>query len=139
MIHRALLGSLERFIGILIEHFAGNFPLWLAPTQLVLMGISEKQDAHVEKLFVDLRDQGFRVLSDLRNEKVNLKIREHSLQKVPMIGVIGDREVENGTITIRRFGSKKPTTLSIEELISTMHDEINTRALPPGFGADKKD
>ena len=137
MIHRALLGSLERFIGILIEHFAGNFPLWLAPTQLVLMGISEKQNEHVEKLFVDLRDQGFRVITDLRNEKVNLKIREHSLQKVPLIGVIGDREVENGTITIRRFGSKRPTTLSIDELISSMGDEIKTRALPPGFEEEK--
>jgi threonyl-tRNA synthetase len=87
----------------------------------------------VEKLFEDLHQQGFRVISDLRNEKVNLKVREHSLQKVPLIGVIGDREVENGTVTVRRFGSKKPSTMKVEELTSMMLEEIGSLALPPGF------
>jgi len=136
MIHRALLGSLERFTGILIEHFAGNFPLWLAPTQLALTGITDKQNEHVQKLYEQLKDKGFRVITDLRNEKVNLKIREHSLQKIPMIGVIGDREIENNTISIRRFGSKKPRTISVEEMIQEMNAEIETRALPPGFSPE---
>ena len=89
MIHRALLGSLERFIGILIEHFAGSFPLWMSPTQIVLTGISEAQNEAVETVRAKFFDAGFRVATDLRNEKVNLKIREHSLKKVPFIGVIG--------------------------------------------------
>ncbi len=134
MIHRALLGSLERFIGILIEHFAGSFPLWLAPQQLVLTGISEAQDDAVRAAEKRFFERGFRVSSDLRNEKVNLKVREHSLMKVPFIGVIGAREADNGTITVRRFGSKRQQTMAIDELMALMEHEIATRALPPGFG-----
>ena len=133
MIHRALLGSFERFTGILIEHFAGDFPLWMAPTQIVLTGISEKQEEAVIALRKRLKSEGFRVEQDLRNEKVNYKVREHSLQKVPMIGVLGDREVENGTITIRRFGSQKPTVMSVDDWIIAMHAEIKERRLPPAF------
>ena len=133
MIHRALLGSLERFTGILIEHFAGDFPLWMAPTQVVLTGISEKQEAAVIALRERLKAEGFRVEQDLRNEKVNYKVREHSLQKVPMIGVLGDREVENDTVTIRRFGSQKPTVMSVDDWIVAMHAEIRERRLPPAF------
>ena len=131
MIHRALLGSLERFTGILIEHFAGHFPLWMAPVQVMLTGISEKQESAVVELRERLKAEGFRVEYDLRNEKVNYKVREHSLQKIPMIGVLGDREVENGTVTIRRFGSQKPSVLSVDEWIDTMHTEIRSRQLPP--------
>jgi threonyl-tRNA synthetase len=138
MIHRALLGSLERFTGILIEHFAGNFPLWLAPVQVVVTGISGKQDDAVQALRERLKAEGFRVEQDLRNEKVNYKVREHSLQKVPLIGVLGDREVENGTVTIRRFGSKRPTVLSVDEWIEQMHVEIKERHLPPNFKDDQK-
>jgi len=138
MIHRALLGSLERFTGILIEHFAGNFPLWLAPVQVVVTGISGKQDDAVQALRERLKAEGFRVEQDLRNEKVNYKVREHSLQKVPLIGVLGDREVENGTVTIRRFGSKRPTVLSVDEWIEQMHVEIKERHLPPNFNDDQK-
>jgi threonyl-tRNA synthetase len=134
MIHRALLGSLERFTGILIEHFAGSFPLWMSPTQIVLTGIAGAQNDAVRAAEARLFERGFRVKSDLRNEKVNLKIREHSLMKVPFIGVIGGREAENGTVTVRRFGSKKNTTMSIEDLMDLMDTEITTRALPPGFG-----
>ena len=136
LIHRALLGSLERFTGILIEHFAGSFPLWMTPTQLVLTGISEAQNEVVSAVEQRFFARGFRVISDLRNEKVNLKIREHSLKKVPFIGVIGGREAENDTITIRRFGTKHQKTMPISELMDLMDAEISSKALPPGFGID---
>jgi threonyl-tRNA synthetase len=136
MIHRALLGSMERFIGILIEHFAGNFPLWMSPVQIVLTGISEAQNEAVEAVAKQFFDRGFRVKTDLRNEKVNLKVREHSLAKVPFIGVIGGREAENGTITIRRFGAPNQTTLLVSDLLDQMDAEVASRALPPGFGLD---
>jgi threonyl-tRNA synthetase len=134
LIHRALLGSLERFIGILIEHFAGSFPLWMAPVQVVLTGISEAQDDVVRAAEKRFFDRGFRVRTDLRNEKVNFKIREHSLQKVAFIGVIGGREAENDTVTVRRFGNKHNKTMGIDELMDLMDEEIRSRALPPGFG-----
>ena len=124
---------MERFVGILIEHFAGAFPLWLAPTQLVLAGITDNQNDHIRSLERRFLDEGFRIETDLRSEKVNLKVREHSLQKVPLIGVFGDREVENGTVSIRRLGSKKSEVMTVDELIKRMHHEIETRALPPGF------
>jgi threonyl-tRNA synthetase len=136
MIHRALLGSFERFTGILIEHFAGSFPLWMSPTQIVLTGISEAQNEAVKAVEQRFFDAGFRVKTDLRNEKVNLKVREHSLQKVPFIGVIGGREAENDTITVRRFGAPKQTTLAVEDLLEQMTQEVSSRALPPGFGLD---
>lgn len=131
MIHRALLGSLERFMGILIEHYAGNFPLWIAPTQIVLTGITDKQNAAVDALRERLKAEGFRVEADLRNEKVNYKIREHSVGKIPVIGVLGDKEIENGTLTIRRLGSDKQTTLSVEALMEALKEEIRTLAQPP--------
>ncbi len=130
MIHRALLGSLERFTGILIENFVGHFPLWLSPVQAVLTGITDKQNAHVEKMVEKMKAAGLRVEADLRNEKVNYKIREHSVQKVPMILVFGDREIENGTVTVRRLGSEKQTTLEMTALIKAMQEEIGSRALP---------
>jgi threonyl-tRNA synthetase len=137
MIHRALLGSMERFIGILIEHFAGNFPLWLATNQIVLTGINDDQNDAVNAAYQRFFDAGFRVETDLRNEKVNLKVREHSLRKVPFIGVIGGREAENGTITVRRFGNPKQQTLAIDELLVQMTQEVQDRSLPPGFGLDE--
>jgi threonyl-tRNA synthetase len=133
MIHRALLGSLERFIGILIEHFAGAFPMWLAPTQIMLTGITSDQDDAVIALRKRLVDAGFRAELDIRNEKVNFKVREHSLQKIPLIGVIGRREIEEGTISVRRFGNPRPTVMSIEDLFTSMQDELATRALPYSF------
>ena len=130
MIHRALLGSLERFTGILIENFSGHFPLWLAPTQLVLSAITDKQNSHVEELVAKFKAAGIRVNGDMRNEKINYKIREHSVQKVPYIGVIGDKEIADGTITIRRFGSNGQTTVKVEDFLAQMREEIRTRALP---------
>ena len=131
MLHRALFGSLERFTGILIENFAGNFPLWLAPTQVVLTGITDKQNPAVEALCTRLKAAGLRAEVDLRNEKVNYKIREHSVGKVPVIGVVGNKELAEDTITIRRLGSPAQTTLKVADLISQLQAEVTSKALPP--------
>lgn len=131
MLHRALFGSIERFMGILIEHFAGNFPLWLAPEQIVLTGIVEKHNDAVKELEKRLNIEGFRVQADTRNEKVNYKVREHSAAKVPVIGVLGDKEIENGQITVRRLGSNNQTTMDLEDFIFSLKEEVATKALPP--------
>jgi threonyl-tRNA synthetase len=101
MLHRAIVGSMERFIGILIEHHAGNFPAWLAPVQAVVMNITDSQADYVSEVTQTLVKQGFRVQADLRNEKIGYKIREHTLQKVPYLLVVGDRERENGLVSVR--------------------------------------
>jgi threonyl-tRNA synthetase len=101
MLHRAIVGSMERFIGILIEHHAGAFPAWLAPVQAVVMNITDAQGEYTNEVTQSLLKQGFRVESDLRNEKIGYKIREHALQKIPYLLVIGDREKENGTVAVR--------------------------------------
>src|SRR5690606_2148815 len=101
MLHRAIVGSMERFIGILIEHYAGVLPPWLAPVQAVLLTITDAQADYIEAVRKALANQGFRVESDLRNEKIGYKIREHTLQKVPYLLVAGDREKEQGTIAVR--------------------------------------
>ncbi|MCP4355677.1 MAG: threonine--tRNA ligase [Proteobacteria bacterium] len=131
MLHRALFGSIERFLGILIEHHAGNLPLWIAPVQIALTGIVDKHNDAVMKLEEKLKAEGFKVMSDTRNEKVNYKIREHSLSKIPVIGVLGDKEIENNQITVRRLGSNDQTTMNVDEFISTLKEEVKTRALPP--------
>ena len=133
MLHRALFGSIERFMGILIEHFAGNFPLWLAPEQIVLTGIIDKQNEAVLELEKRLKIEGFRVKADTRNEKVNYKIREHSAAKVPVIGVLGDKEIENGQITVRRLGSNDQVTMDIEDFIFSLKEEVYNRALPANW------
>ena len=135
MIHRALLGSLERFTGILIENFAAHFPLWLSPVQAVVTGITSKQNDAVEELAAKMKAAGLRVTSDTRNEKVSYKVREHSVQKVPYILVLGDREIENGTVTVRQLGSDAQTVIPVEELIANMQEEIATRALPKYLGS----
>lgn len=101
MLHRAILGSFERFIGMLIEHYAGLFPAWLAPTQAVVMNITDKQGEWAEEVVRQLEQSGFRAKSDLRNEKIGFKIREHTLLKVPYLLVIGDREVESQAVAVR--------------------------------------
>ena len=101
MLHRAILGSFERFIGMLIEHYAGQFPAWLAPTQAVVMNITDKQGEWAEEVVRQLEQSGFRAKSDLRNEKIGFKIREHTLLKVPYLLVIGDREVESQAVAVR--------------------------------------
>ncbi|MDP1574731.1 MAG: threonine--tRNA ligase [Coxiellaceae bacterium] len=117
MLHRAILGSFERFLGILIEHYAGHFPLWLAPVQMVVMNITEKQQDYVDKVAKKLQNSGFRVIADLRNEKVGFKIREHTIARVPYQLVAGDREVENGAISVRRCGSETSEVMSLDALI----------------------
>jgi threonyl-tRNA synthetase len=131
MIHRALLGSLERFTGILIENFEGHFPLWLAPIQVVATGITDSQNPEVEKFVAELRKQGLEAKSDLRNEKVSYKIREHSHQKVPYIAVLGDKEIAAGNVTYRRLGSQAQTTVSQADFMAMLQQEIASKALPP--------
>jgi threonyl-tRNA synthetase len=120
MLHRALFGSLERFIGILIENYAGKLPFWLSPTQAVVCPIAEENNDYVKKLFEDLFKEGIKCEVDLRNEKINYKIREHSLAKVPVIIVCGKKEVADNTVTIRRLGSEKQETIKREDLIKNM-------------------
>jgi threonyl-tRNA synthetase len=100
MLHRAILGSFERFIGILIEHHEGKFPLWLSPVQAVIMNITDKQSDFVNNVENRLKKSGIRVVSDLRNEKIGFKIREHTLQRIPYLLVVGDREVENDSVAV---------------------------------------
>ena len=123
MLHRAILGSFERFIGILIENHAGRFPMWLAPKQVVVTGITADQDDYVKEVYKKLSDAGLRADIDLRNEKINYKVREHSHAKVPAIFVAGGREAENNTITVRRLGSKNQETLDLMDAINTLVTE----------------
>jgi len=120
MLHRALFGSLERFIGIIIENYAGKLPFWLAPTQAVILPISEENNDYVKKLFEDLFKEGIKCEVDLRNQKINYKIREHSLAKTPMILVCGKKEVIDNTVTVRRLGSDKQETFKREDLIKNI-------------------
>jgi threonyl-tRNA synthetase len=120
MLHRALFGSLERFIGILIENYEGKLPFWLSPTQAVVCPITEENNDYVKKLFEDLFKEGIQCEVDLRNQKINYKIREHSLAKVPMIIVCGKKEIADNTVTVRRLGSEKQETIKREDLIKNM-------------------
>ncbi|MHB1084795.1 MAG: threonine--tRNA ligase [Thiobacillus sp.] len=127
MLHRAILGSMERFIGILIEHHAGNFPLWLAPVHVMVMNISERQTEYAEKVTQALRQAGIRAISDLSNNKITYKIREHSLQKLPYQVVVGDKEVETDVVSVRARGNLDLGQMSLEALIDRMKEEILTR------------
>ncbi len=130
MIHRAILGTFERFLGILIENYAGRFPLWLAPTQVVIVPISSENNTYAEKITEKLKALGIRVENDLRNEKMTYKIREHSHGKVPVIFVVGKRETEERTVAIRRLGSKEQIMKSLDEALI----EIAQEATPPSKG-----
>ena len=127
MLHRALFGSLERFIGILIEQHSGALPMWLAPTQIVIASIVADANAYANEVEEQLKAEGFRVETDLRNEKISYKVREHSLQKVPVILCLGKREAEEKTVAVRRFGSKAQTILTVDELISGLNTEIESK------------
>ena len=120
MLHRALFGSLERFIGILIENYAGKLPFWLSPAQAVVCPIAEENNDYVKKLFEDLFKEGIKCEMDLRNEKINYKVREHSLAKIPFIIVCGKKEVKENTVTVRKLGSNKQEIMKREDLIKTM-------------------
>ena len=117
MLHRALFGSLERFIGILIEHYEGKFPVWLSPVQAVLLTITDKHDQYTRDVEKRLKARGVRVISDLRNEKVGFKIREHTLQAVPFLLIVGDREVENDEVAVRTQGGEDLGSMKIEETV----------------------
>jgi len=128
MLHRAILGSFERFIGILIENYAGRFPFWLAPLQVVVATITDDAKPYAEKVLEVLKDAGLRAEADLRNEKINYKVREHSVQKVPVILVVGAREAEENTVAMRRLGGKDQEILALETAIDTLRQE----AVMPG-------
>ena len=123
MLHRALFGSLERFIGILIENYAGKLPFWLSPSQAVVCSIAEENNNYVKKLFEDLFKEGIKCEVDLRSEKINYKVREHSLAKIPFILVCGKKEVAENTVTVRKLGSDKQETINRDELIKNMLDQ----------------
>ena len=123
MLHRAIVGSMERFIGILIEHHAGQLPAWLAPVQAVVMNITDAQGDAVEAARKTLANQGFRVVSDLRNEKIGYKIREHTLQRVPYLLVVGDREKENGTVAVRTRGGEDLGSMSVDDFANRLRGE----------------
>ena len=123
MIHRALLGSIERFFGILLEHYGGAFPTWLAPVQIAILPISEKHQEYAKKVGRNLREQGCRVNLDLRNEKVGLKIRESEKAKVPLMLVVGDREAESETVSVRQRNGKNLGTMSMNDILQLIRDE----------------
>jgi threonyl-tRNA synthetase len=130
MLHRAILGTFERFIGILIEHYAGKVPLWLAPVQAVVATIVSDADAYAEQVGEKLAAAGIRVETDLRNETINYKVREHSLAKVPLLVVVGKREAEQGTVALRRLGSEdRQLVMSLDDVVALIADE----AVPPDF------
>ncbi len=127
MLHRAVLGSFERFLGILIENFAGRFPLWLAPVQAVVAPIVSDANDYAVEVAAALKAAGLRVETDLRNEKINAKVREHSVAKVPLLLVVGRREAENRTVALRRLGSDKQEVLALDEAQA----KLGLEAVPP--------
>jgi len=127
MLHRAIVGSMERFIGILIEHYAGAFPLWLAPEQVVVMNITERQAAYAREVQERLLKQGFRAIADLRNEKISYKIREHSLQKLPYHLVLGDKELQAGTVAVRTRSGEDLGAMSLEAFTARLQAEATAQ------------
>ncbi len=127
MLHRAILGSFERFIGILIEHYEGAFPAWLAPEQVAVLNITDNQAEYVRKVEKTLRDKGFRTISDLRNEKIGFKIREHTLQRIPYLLVIGDKEMESGNVAVRTRTGEDLGVMGLEAFVQRLGDDIARR------------
>ena len=128
MLHRAILGSFERFIGILIEHYEGAFPLWLAPVQAVVCNITDAQAEYVQSVQESLAKHGFRVESDLRNEKIGFKIREHTIQKVPYVLVVGDKEVKNQTVAVRARSGEDLGSLPLEDVVEHLASGVAQRS-----------
>jgi len=128
MLHRAIFGSMERIIGVLIEHHAGRFPLWLAPTQAVVATVVNDADSYANDVVAMLRGAGLRVEADLRNEKINYKVREHSLAHVPLILAVGRRDMENRTVAVRRLGSDKQEVLELGAAVTTLSSEARSPA-----------
>jgi threonyl-tRNA synthetase len=132
MLHRAIFGSLERFIGILIEHHAGNLPLWLAPVQARVLTITSEANDYAEEVAKQLRNAGLRAETDTRNEKISYKVREHSVEKIPVLLAVGQREVDERNVAMRRLGSKQQTVLSLDDAIAQLSEEVRNR----GFVSD---
>jgi threonyl-tRNA synthetase len=128
MVHRAVFGSVERFYGILVEHYAGAFPLWLAPVQVRIATISEKQQAYAEKVKEQLNAAGIRVECDFRNEKIGFKIREAEVQKIPYTAVIGDKEMQASQAAVRQRGRKDLGCMTMDQLIQMLRQSIDSRA-----------
>ncbi len=127
LLHRAVLGSFERFIGILIEHYEGVFPSWLAPTQVAILNITDKQSEYVRNVEDSLKNRGFRVFSDLRNEKIGFKIREHTIQKIPYLLVVGDKEVESQTVAVRARRGEDLGSMDLDAFIKHLTDDVACR------------
>jgi threonyl-tRNA synthetase len=127
MIHRAMFGSLERFIGILIEHFAGHLPLWLSPLQIMIATITQEADEYALEVLAAAREAGLKAEADLGNDKITYKVREHSLAKIPVLVVVGKREAAERTVSMRRLGTNEPTTVSLEAALRMLAEE----AQPP--------
>jgi len=128
MVHRALYGSIERFFGVLIEHYAGAFPVWLSPVQVLLIPIAERHVEYANKVASQLRESSVRVEVDARNEKMNAKIREHAMQKVPFMLVVGDKEAESGKVNVRTRSKEKTEDVSLEQFVKTVSKLIEDRA-----------
>jgi threonyl-tRNA synthetase len=128
MLHRAIVGSMERFIGILVEHYAGLMPLWLSPIQVVVLNISDAHISYSEEVVQIFKKSEIRCDSDLRNEKITYKIREHSIQKVPYLIVIGDREVENRQVTVRTQKGEDLGSMLIDDFIKNLSKDIKSKA-----------
>jgi threonyl-tRNA synthetase len=124
MIHRALLGSLERFIGILIEHYGGKFPLWLAPVQVALIPVSEDEASRVEELRMNMLSREIRAESDLRSESMGYRVRDAITRKIPYVAVLGKKEIESGTISLRKRGEDNPRSMALEEFYGLIDDEV---------------
>ena len=131
MIHRALMGSIERFFGILIEHYAGAFPLWLAPVQAVVLTITDKQQEFAAKIVSELKAHGYRAEADIRNEKIGFKIREAEKNKIPYMLVVGDKEVQSGTVAVRGRSGANHGTMPIEDLLALLRTEENQTLREP--------
>ena len=127
MLHRAILGSFERFIGILIEHYAGLFPAWLAPQQVVVMNITDKQADSVGDVVSKLNTKGYRAISDLRNEKIGFKIRERTLERIPFMLILGDKEVESGTVNVRTRTGDNLGSMNLDDFIAVLDKAIEKK------------
>ena len=137
MLHRALFGSLERFAGILIEHYAGNLPLWLAPVQAIVATVVSDADEHARECALRLEAAGLRVRTDLRNETISYKVRQHSLAKVPAILVAGRKEADDGTVTVRRLGTRRQESLPVEAAVAALAGEAAAKSPPPGTALEE--
>jgi len=127
LLHRAILGSLERFIGILLEHYAGNLPFWLAPVQIVIATITSDADQYASEILDRMLNLGLRTKADLRNEKINYKVREHSIAKVPVIIAVGKREIDDQTVSVRRLGEDGQKIISLDEALETLVSESKSK------------